>query len=657
MRATPVLLAASVVLGAAAARAQSAVDIVDRGATRITLDGLVREWSGADALRAVDERAQVLVGAPAWHGPDDASFAFALARDPEFLWIAADVRDDVLVRSRTHAGSDDHLSVALAFYEGDALTAFELDLFPGDPGSYAGVVRFHGGSGAAVPGAEIVEAARGDVRGLSLEARIPWRALPGVREHLGALRARVAWFDADAPGRSSPHAVLGTGPGDAAHASLIPLAVGASAPLDAAALLDRFRVENGLAGVTPRLDRSVDVAGDARPERVVVFPGWVAVMGPGIARGAASAFVRLGSADPADLLDVSIRSFSGDGKSQIVLRQRVATTTGFAREVLTVYRADADGTLVPVLSHEVGRAAGAQRLVDRVSVDGGQVRIEAGAPEGFTQATWPAAAETGVEPPLTPWSADRLRVYGWNAATRTLTVQRSEPNAARPSADAGVPPTAGDAGATLGVLPPDVQGVLALFRQREGLPATAAPSHRATGDVAEDAAPEEVLVFGRSMVVAGAHFAGGRSYYSVGLPLAEGDTVLDLRLVDLTGDGKRDAVLRVRRSTNTQVQGVGVASEREMVLGYALSGDHRGRVFAAEVARRVGDRSVTNELGPLVDGQPITIRSGSARGWDAATYPFHDQPAQGFFPLLLPWDAAQRRVVYRWSGAAFERAP
>ena len=70
----------------------------------------------------------------------------------------------------------------------------------------------------------------------------------------------------------------------------------------------------------------------------------------------------------------------------------------------------------------------------------------------------------------------------------------------------------------------------------------------------------------------------------------------------------------------------------------------------------MGDRAVLNEVGALGNGA-VTLRSGSAQGWTAATYPFHDAPPQGFFPLLLPWEPAQRQVTYRWAGSAFERAP
>ena len=65
-----------------------------------------------------------------------------------------------------------------------------------------------------------------------------------------------------------------------------------------------------------------------------------------------------------------------------------------------------------------------------------------------------------------------------------------------------------------------------------------------------------------------------RSYYSVALPLAEGDAVLDLRLADLTGDGKREAVLRVRRAVTPCSERN--LSSRALGAGGALAPTARG---------------------------------------------------------------------------------
>jgi hypothetical protein len=650
-RTAATLLALSLSLAGAAASAQTAVEVFERGSARLTLDGLLREWSAFGQLRAVDDRASVTAGLAAWSGADDASFGYALARDEQGLWVAAEVRDDALVRSAAHADGDDHLAVALAVTSGGRTVAYEVDLYPGQPGAFAGAVRYRAGGRGDVAGAQLVEAPLPDRVGLTLEARIPWGAVPELRAHLDTLRARVAWADGDGARGGT---VIATGPGDGAHPDALPLALGSAAPPAAGDLLARFRAENGVTGAA-RVDRAADLAGDARPERVVVYPGFVVALGPGVAQGTAYAFIRLPARNGDDLLDVTLRDLTGDGKSEVVLRQRAGTEGGFSRELLTVYRVDEGGSFQQAFAHEVGRAMGASRLSDRVTYTPAGLRIEAGEAGGFTAATWPAATEAGVEPPLTPWSADRVRVFAWSPAARAFAVAQREPNAGAANARPGTPPPAAGPVAPA-PLAADLDGVLRLFRQREGVAEGAAPSHRASGDVAEDPFAEEVLVFGRTLVVVGQRFYGGRSYYSVSLPLAEGDAVLDLALADLTGDGKREAVVRVRRAVTAQVQGASVQSQREMLLAYTVAGPRRGRVFGAEVARRVGDAAVVNEVGAMGDGA-VTLRSGRARGWTAVTYPFHDVAPQGFFPLLLPWDPAQREATYRWNGTGFERAP
>jgi hypothetical protein len=51
------------------------------------------------------------------------------------------------------------------------------------------------------------------------------------------------------------------------------------------------------------------------------------------------------------------------------------------------------------------------------------------------------------------------------------------------------------------------------------------------------------------------------------------------------------------------------------------------------------------------------VRAGRAQGWTEASYPFHDAPQDRVFPLLLPWESASQRVVYRWDGTLFSRSP
>ncbi len=82
----------------------------------------------------------------------------------------------------------------------------------------------------------------------------------------------------------------------------------------------------------------------------------------------------------------------------------------------------------------------------------------------------------------------------------------------------------------------------------------------------EDPTPEQLMVFGRVMVMVGPRFLGGRSFYALQLPMTEADEVRALDVVDVTGDGRGEAVLRIVRNVTTQVRGAQIPSQREMLL-------------------------------------------------------------------------------------------
>jgi hypothetical protein len=636
--------AAALLVLPAVSSAEVPVEFVAREGARITVDGVLRDWSVE--LSTLGAGAEVVAGASSWRGPDDARLRFALARDAQSLWIAAEITDDRLVRSPARRATEDAVVLTFAV---DGGPVREIALHPGDPGRFASEARWTVGGSGPVRGAEVVEAPA--PQGISLEARIPWASLPGVSEGISRLRVRVAYRDVDEGGATS---VLASGAGDARSPTALPFSVnalnaGAGAPPTDP--LEGFRRERGLTAATPTFDRRVNLGGDARPERAVVWPGVLVVSGPGVNNGAGYLFAELAAREARDLLEVTARDVTADGRADLVLRQRV-TVGDVTRELLTVYAVDEQGALRRVLAHEVARTQGSATLRDDVSwPEAGALRVAYARNEGWARERWADGGEAEVIAALTPWGPHRARLYRWNNATRSFAVERVDANAETPAAPASpVAPTAEPAA--------DLSGVLALFRQREGLPASAQPSLRASGDMVEDPTPEQLLVFGRVMVMVGPRFLGGRSFYALQLPMTEADEVRALDVVDVTGDGRGEAVLRIVRNVTTQVRGAQIPSQREMLLVYGVDPARRGRIFAAEVARRVGDDRVENEVAlPRGGGREITVRAGRARGWTAETYPFHDAPQERVFPLLLPWESDSQRVVYRWDGTSFSRSP
>ena len=654
MRRTLPTFAAAMLLSARAS-ADPLVDLVDRGAARVTLDGVLREWTSA--LSAVDDSSHVVEGNGAWSGPGDASFGFVVGRDDGALYVAAEVRDDRVVRTRQHRPTDDAIILSVAFPNGRLWTAWEIALQPGEPGSYAGAVRYRVPRVRPVPGAEIVEAPLQGASGFTLEARIPWSAMPGLRENLATARVRVAYADSDQEAHPSVESVLANGPGDARHPSDLPPTT-ASAPVVAAASVDqlaRFRREHMVSeSVRPVLDRGADLTGTSEPERVVVFPRHIVAFGPGIEGGASYTFLEFpqGEVVSAQALDVT-----GDRKIDLALTLRVDAGP-FERSLLHVYSMDAAGAFQRVFAREVGRRQGANRVANAVRFQGARVSFTPGEATGFTAASWPAIVEPGVEPPLTPWSAHRAETWAWRSAARSFELERSEPNPAAATAATSAAQTANEPPAEPAEPAADVAGVLRLFREREHVAEGARPSFRVTGDAVEDPTPEQFYIYGRTLVVVGTHFMGGRSYASIALAANEGDEVIALRAADLTDDGHVEAVVTVRRNVTVTVQGAPVASQRDMVFAYSFEPTHRGRIFAAETGRRVGDAAIANAvvLPSGRRGSELSIESRAPRGWTQATYPFHDAAPQGYEPLLLPWQEP-RRVTWRWSGSAMVRVP
>lgn len=634
------------------------IELVARGQNRITMDGILGDWRRFTELVAVDETAQVVTGQGAWSGPADASFGFAFVRDEHVLYFAAEVRDDQIVRSREHRANDDALIVTLSVNASNnrALT-YEFAVYPGEPGNYGGAVRFRAGRAGAVPGAQVVESPLRGGGGYTIEVSIPWSSLPGLSNALGSLRGRVAYQDSDRHATPAIETLLASGPGDAQHPAQLAPAAGTSGA-SAADMLAEFQRTHDLVGAEPFMDRSANFAGDAQLERLVVLPHYVLAMGPGIAGGTRYAFFEFPMRSRDDVLEVTARDLTGDGRQELILRLRVENN-GMTRELLYVYGAPSGDHLERLFAQELRRTQGNNDVQNRATYEnGGRIRVTFQSAAGFTQANYPRVVENGVNPPLLPWSANRVVVYRWSDDNQRFDEERAEPNpnAAR-SGESAPAPASAPTSPTM-VQAPDLTALLRLFRTQRNIPENVRPSFSVQANVAGDATPETVQIVSRYLLVMGPRFMNGRSFYNVELPVANDADVLSLSFADVTDDGRMEALVRVRRVGQAQVRGQTLDVTREYVLAYSIDDVHRGRVFGAEVSRRVGNDAITNVVQIPQRGRnaELVIDAGQARGWSQQSYPFRDAPQQGFAPILLPWDA-RRRVTYRWNGTALVPVP
>ncbi|MDQ3035257.1 MAG: hypothetical protein M3Y87_22815, partial [Myxococcota bacterium] len=318
-RALLFLAALSVLLSPAAVSAQVALPISELGeGSAIRVDGALREWRG---VRFID------VGEGA-----DASMRIAFAYDGAGIYVGAEVRDDRLIRSASPGTSEDAIVLTLALPARRGLSATEIWLWAGQTGRSAASVGIGplGRRPSAARDAQIVEAeARG---GYTLEAFVPWRAIPGsARWQEG--RATVRLRDVDSAAHpdveSEPtFAVL-----DAAHLERLPTLAPSGG---ASAAFDSFLASRSLEGARPAHDLRGDVGADPRPERVSIVDRFLVVTGPGWQEGRGFSFLQLPVAASTDIREPRLVDLTGDGKSELTITLRQTDARG-SRDVWQVF--------------------------------------------------------------------------------------------------------------------------------------------------------------------------------------------------------------------------------------------------------------------------------------------------------------------------------
>ncbi|HEY6556206.1 MAG TPA: hypothetical protein VI072_02995 [Polyangiaceae bacterium] len=199
-------------------------------------------------------------------------------------------------------------------------------------------------------------------------------------------------------------------------------------------LLDRlyamYRKERGLGAAKPRFDFVTDVSGDERAERVLVHGKDIVVFGKGFRGGTTFAFITIGVVDPKDVLDVTARDLTGDGKAEVVVRAVRSAKASKAlggdvvqRQALFVYRVG-DAALARIFAAETGRALGDNRIIGSVALSpvarGVDIELRPGRAVGWTEQSYPFPPDTtaagGLEPLLLPWGDNAARRYSFDGA-------------------------------------------------------------------------------------------------------------------------------------------------------------------------------------------------------------------------------------------------
>jgi hypothetical protein len=595
-------------------------DLVD--AKTIKLDGLPKEFNGLVAL------AQPVKGTA--KKPDLEAKA-TLAYDDTDLYLAVDVTDDVL----KGGGTGDRVRLVLGFPNG---TTAEVVVAPGDPGKTAAAVKKSDGS--AIAGAKAVEAERAG--GWTMEAKIPWAAFPAAQTTRVGLRAGVFVDDSDA---ASIDATVSNATG-AGHGSL-PLW-----PLEAEqALTAGLLKEKNLLAKRPTHDLYVNVHGDSMQERVLVYDRWLVVLGPRFRKGTEYFYADLG-VEASMFVSVEARDLTGDGRDDLVLRKRIGKT-GTYREQLGIDAFLSGDSPQSVFRHEVAVVTEKGSVENKVTFvqDGGKpaIKLEVAPAKGFDAGSYKEPTETSISAVLLPWGTVKSRTFRFDGRAVAQVSEEKQAPAAPRAPDPGPKPPVGSPAQPAA---PGLEQVYALFKKERAVSGVA--RYDLTGDVEGSSDVERVVLHERELGVFGKGYRKGLGYASLQLSqFAAGADIREVRLEDLTGDGKSEVVVRgvVKAKASTSA-GDGTV-ERELVFVYQVSADALKRVFAAEVGRSLGTSKLT---GTFAKGaaKELVLSSGSATGWTEKTYPFGADAGGGIEPLLLPWPSA-KKARYLWNGSAFAK--
>lgn len=177
---------------------------------------------------------------------------------------------------------------------------------------------------------------------------------------------------------------------------------------------------------SPRFDLAANVADDAQNERVLVFGRDLVVFGRGFLKGAGYVSLAVGFADAKDVLAVTTRDLTGDGRAEIlvrgVLHMKAPKDLGAGtvdREVLLVYSVQ-DNKVVRVFGAETGLSLGDRRLTSTLAflptAKGTTLSLGPGHAVGWDEKSYPYKQDSSpvgaLEPLVLPWTDSPVR-YAW----------------------------------------------------------------------------------------------------------------------------------------------------------------------------------------------------------------------------------------------------
>jgi hypothetical protein len=199
-------------------------------------------------------------------------------------------------------------------------------------------------------------------------------------------------------------------------------------------MLDRvyalYRQDRKVGSERPRFDFVTDVAGDRTSERVLVHQKDIVVFGKGFKEGTSYAFITIGVESPKDIVGVTARDLTGDGKAEIIVRgvlhAKASKEMGgqvVDRHAFFVYQAT-EGGVKWVFAAETGRSLGDDAIVGGVRFlprgKGVDLELSPSRAVGWTDKTYPFPVDRhpygGLEPLLVPWGDVTKKRYRFDGS-------------------------------------------------------------------------------------------------------------------------------------------------------------------------------------------------------------------------------------------------
>lgn len=573
---------------------------------------------------------------------DDLEARATVCYDEKGFYVAADVNDDKVV------SGGDHVELLLGI-PGGTLAAFRL--YPGVAGKSK--ARAKDKSGRAISGAKIVEAPKSN--GYTLEAFIPWKSVPKSSTIRVGYRGGLFVHDADRSSRAS--AIIGTT--DArSYGSLPPISTMSELALGSG-LLRKRNIQKA-----PRYNLMANVVGDKLLERVLVYDRFLVVLGPGYRRGEQYYFRDLGTADVPKL---EVKDFTGDGLADFLVERSITGDKGSVDVFEVLSYVDGDEVPTAVFGQEIRLSldgGGSITNVVKISGSGSRttIKLEPGKASGIDKARFERASSTGATPVLVPWGTIASQTYKVKRGAFELTKeveQEGETVAAAPAPARSPSPRSRPnprASTKVRKSAPDTERVYALYKKQRKVKGKA--RFDVSANLAGGKKRERLVVHGRDLVVFGPEFRGGRGFAAITLSHFEkASDVKSVTARDVTGDGNSEIIVK-GEIRNDLPDDVGKGKmHRSVMLVYKIKGEVIERVFAAELARRIGSKRVEAKVSfSKKSKSKITLEPGKAFGYTQKTYPWlqKTEPDGGFEPLLLPWGGVSK-VRLKYDGGRFVR--